>query len=344
MSQSLFEAIVAPDNLRAAWNTVARKKSAPGIDGVSVSDFSRFVDDELRLMGRYLRNGRYHPWPLRGVFVPKGKGDWRACGTPTVRDRIAQRAFLNVVVPIVDARFYNGSHAYRPARSIHSAISQVERARERGKKWVLESDVEKCFESIDRMLALATLETQLRDDRALNLVTGWIENTIDWGAGPVQPTRGIAQGDLISPFVCNVFLDRFDAALVQQGFSPIRYADDFLIPLRSPNRAELGKEAATNALKDLGLQLSQRKTSLTSFGNGFTFLGTLFVGALTLPRHRYEKKGRVTYSSGYEERYCSSAVDKPLPPSPCHPRHEVLPFADRRSTKRTHSSKGSFLV
>ena len=123
---TLFDAITDEENLWNAWSLVARKKSAPGLDGVSVATFGRRPEAGLHHLRRELRAGSYQPVPLRGVRVPKSGGGWRPCGTPAVRDRIAQRAFLNVVVPIVDGRFYNGSHAYRPARSIHSAIAQVE--------------------------------------------------------------------------------------------------------------------------------------------------------------------------------------------------------------------------
>jgi len=237
---------------------------------------------------------------LRGVWVPKPGGGFRPCGTPSVRDRIAQRAFLNKVVPIVDARFSNGSHAYRPARSIHTAIGQVEWARDRGRKWVLESDVEKCFESIDRGQALQELGQQLQDERALALAALWIENVTSWSGEVTKEERGIAQGDLISPLVCNILLDRLDLALLANGFRPVRYADDFVVPLRARKQGPHALEVAVAALDELGLRIARLKTRFSTFEAGFDFLGTLFVGSLALPRYRtVTRSGRVRYTSGY---------------------------------------------
>ncbi len=318
---TIFDAITEMNNLWEAWNLVARKKSAPGLDRASVPSFGRHPEANLRRLRCELRDGSYRPAPLRGVWVPKPDGNWRPCGTPAVRDRVAQRAFLNVVVPIVDGRFFNGSHAYRPARSIHTAIAQVEWARDRGQKWVIESDVEKCFESISRPRALAALAAQLGDERAITLAALWLENATDWGLGPVKSERGITQGDLISPFVCNVFLDRFDSALLERGFRPVRCATPmiFVVPLRRRQRADQALEEASAALGELSLAIAHRKTRLTSFEAGFDFLGTLFVGSLTMPRYRIETaKGKARWTAGYEV--------KTVPAHPPRPRASHAAF------------------
>ena len=147
---ALLEQICDPENLMSAWTQVARKKSAPGVDDETVGDFSHHLEARLHALRRSMRRAYYRPRPLRGVHIPKRRGGWRPAGVPCVRDRVAQRAWLNIVAPILDARFADSSHAYRPARSIHTAIAQLERRRDRGCRFVLESDVENCFPSIDR--------------------------------------------------------------------------------------------------------------------------------------------------------------------------------------------------
>lgn len=296
------------------WTHTAKKRSPRGLDGVSVEAFGRDAEANLRGLRRQLLGGAYRPVPLRGVYVPKADGSFRPCGAPSMRDRIAQRAWLNVVVPVVDARFCNGSHAYRPARSILKAIAQGEDARARGMRHVLESDIERCFESIERRLALRLLGEQLPDERALGLLEKWIENPTDWGSGPVGSERGISQGDLVSPFLCNVVLDRFNAALVQSGFRVVRYADDFLVPMRRSSHYDAALGAISDHLAPLQLQIAPRKTRLTSFEAGFDFLGALFLGGLTLPRHRtVSRSGKVRYRVGYEKPTFPAARSRPKP-------------------------------
>lgn len=298
-----FSLVCSEENLWKAWTHTVKRRSPGGLDRVSVEAFGRDAEANLRGLRRQMLSGAYRPVPLRGVFVPKADGTFRPCGAPSMRDRIAQRAFLNVVVPVVDARFWEGSHAYRPARSIHTALTQVEHARDRGYRHVFESDIEKCFESINREMALGFLGESLPDERVLGLVRRWLENPTDWGHGPVLGERGISQGDLISPFLCNVVLDRFDASLVKSGFRIVRYADDFLIPLRRPKNHESAREATFEFLSPLQLQVAPRKTRLTSFEAGFDFLGAVFVGQMMMPRQRRETpSGKVRWGVGYEDR------------------------------------------
>lgn len=314
---NLLDAIGNEDNLWLAWRQVARKKSAPGIDGVSVPEFSRAPEKQLRRLGEQMRRGTYQPLPLRGVWIPKRDGGWRKAGAPTVRDRIAQRAWLQVLSPVIDGHFANSSHAYRPARSIHTAIAQVEFLRDSGRRVVLESDVADCFDSIDRDLLLQTLKQYVSEAAPVELARRWMETGTVWSKNddlPLLGAHGLAQGDLVSPLLCNVFLDGFDVTLWDSGFRLVRYADDFVILTRRRAGALAAYEAACRILANLGLQLNPRKTRLTTFEQGFEYLGALFVGNCVLPLHKRETQKRegwrsTRYSTGYEEKpLCFNAV------------------------------------
>lgn len=268
------------------------------------------------------------------MWIPKRDGGWRKAGTPTVRDRIAQRAWLQIVSPAIDAHFSNSSHAYRPARSIHTAIAQVEFLRDSGRRIVLESDVADCFDSIDRELLLQTLKQYVSEPAPVELARRWMETGTLWSKSdelPLLGAHGLAQGDLVSPLLCNVFLDGFDVTLWDSGYRLVRYADDFVILTRRRDGALAAYETACHILADLGLQLNPRKMRLATFEQGFEYLGALFVGNCVLPLHKLPQHKRDTknHKGRHSARYTTGYEEKPvLSPHAVRPKSPAISGAD----------------
>ena len=84
----LMQAVVAPDNMRAAWARVKSNKGAPGIDGMPIGDFPAFARTHWPMIRQALLDGSYRPQPVRRVLIPKPGGGERALGIPNVIDRL----------------------------------------------------------------------------------------------------------------------------------------------------------------------------------------------------------------------------------------------------------------
>ncbi|HIE52762.1 MAG TPA: hypothetical protein EYP85_13490, partial [Armatimonadetes bacterium] len=306
MSDILLKTMCHPTNLRAAWRQVRRKHSVPGLDGVSGEEFGRAAERHLKQLRRELLAGGYRPLPLRGTFVLKRGGGWRFVGIPTVRDRIAQRALLNVLTPILEPEFEPCSYAYREGRSIYQALSQVQAWHQAGLHWLVDADIDECFDSINRDLLFACLRQYITEQPILDLIRAWVEaGTVYRGEWLLSP-RGIPQGDVISPTLCNVLLDEFDEALLKKRRRLVRYADDFLILASTRQRAEKFLEEARTTLEALDLRLDPQKTRIVSFEQGFKYLGTIFVHDLVLPTVPMERETphgerQVIYVPGYPQ-------------------------------------------
>jgi group II intron reverse transcriptase/maturase len=281
----LLDRVLAPSMLRWAWRRVRDNRGAAGADGVSLKRFAHTLDAQLLDLEAEVRAGAYRPGHYRRTaFHHHGKR--REIVILNVRDRVLQRAAAEVLSPIAERRFLPCSYGYRPGLSLHDAVDDVLRARDRGLLWVVDADIRSCFDRLDHAI-LMDVVAEVVPDRALRTLIG------HWVAGPPRPrgvrrTLGIPQGGVISPLLCNLYLHQLDERVTRRRYHLVRYADDFLVLCRSERHAERALRAVERVLAGMKLELNPVKTRITSFAEGFDFLGVHF----TEDDYSYEVAGR----------------------------------------------------
>jgi len=268
----LLERILSMENLTAAWEAVAGNEGMPGVDDVSIRRWHRNWEERLVNLATAVRQQRYKPKRLRVRYIPKGAGGRRRIGIPTVTDRVLQRAALQVLLPRFERKFLSCSYGYRPGRSVAQAVAAVIRYRGRGFGWVVDADIDDCFHSLDHDLLTRLLEQEVADWRVLQLMHRWM----DVGKPSRSQARGVALGMPISPLWANVTLHEMDWRLVRNRWPLVRYADDFVVLARSHPQAQQALDLVAKTLEGLKLRLEPDKTCITSFGDGFDFLGVRF--------------------------------------------------------------------
>ncbi len=279
----MLDQVLSRSNLIEAWEEVRANQGAPGIDAVTLKRWGRNWEANLERLRQQVRTNTYHPNRPRRFKVLKLDGSFRELSILTVTDRVLQRAVLNILEPTCERRFLNCSFGYRPKRSVANAITSVVRWRERGYGWVLDADIEKCFDSLDHALILELLKPAVLDAMVLNLITQWLKV----GQPPPRPSpvaekkcdrggSGVPLGAVLSPLMCNVVLHQMDMALTRAGWTVVRYADDFVVLTRSEAEAQQATRETAAALRGLRLNLHPHKTQITSFAQGFRFLGVDF--------------------------------------------------------------------
>src|SRR5437899_936781 len=107
--------------------TVKANKGAAGVDGMTIDDLKVWIAENREGLIASLMSGNYQPKTVRGVEIPKPGGGVRLLGIPTVVDRLAQQAILQVLEPILDPTFSASSFGFRPGRSAHQALAQARR-------------------------------------------------------------------------------------------------------------------------------------------------------------------------------------------------------------------------
>jgi RNA-directed DNA polymerase len=271
---NLLERILDPVNVRLAWRRVRNNKGAPGVDGVSVEQFpSRFraLWPEIR---QALEEGRYRPSPVRKVTIPKPSGGTRQLGIPTVLDRIIQQAVAQVLTPIIDPTFSESSYGFRPQRSAHDAVRNVQVYVKAGFTFAVDADLSKCFDRVNHDLLMARLSHHIDDRRVLRLIGRSLRAGVADEHGAVQSTSvGVPQGGPLSPLLTNVMLDDLDKELERRGHRFARYADDFIILVKSQRSGERVLGSITRFLtRKLKLVVNETKSHVAPISQ-CTFLG-----------------------------------------------------------------------
>lgn len=299
----LFNFVYDPATLLMAYVRVAGNLGArtAGVDGLTVVDVEEHVGvpgflDDLRAA---VKGGSFRPMPVRERKIPKpgGSGKVRKLGIPTVADRVVQAALKLVLEPIFEADFLPVSYGFRPKRRAHDAIAEIHHFGTRGYRWVLDADIEACFDSISHPALMDRVRARVKDKRVLALVKAFLKAGILTELGEHKDTyTGTPQGGILSPLLANIALGVLDEHVMapwQPGGSMstggkrtyrrskaaptwriIRYADDFVILVHgSREHTEALREDVAEVLAPLGLRLSPAKTQVVHMGDGFDFLG-----------------------------------------------------------------------
>ena len=265
---------ITPELVYAAWRAVRANRGAAGIDKVSVRMFEKNLQPNLDRVMRELKGGTFRPMPARRVYIPKAPGKFRPLGIPAVRDRIAQEVLRRLLSPLFEVRFHDDSYGFRPGRNAHQAVERVLELHRQRYTYVLDADIQGCFDHISHQAVMEELARVVADGNILRLVEKFLRAGV-LEDGMVHPTReGTPQGGVFSPLLANIALNVLDQFLEERGYRFVRYADDFVVLCRSQRQAEEALALIRPLLSErLGLELSPEKTKVTQFRKGFAFLG-----------------------------------------------------------------------
>lgn len=270
---NLIEQVISDNNLWEAYQKVFSNKGAPGVDGVTVYQLKGHMNKYYEPLKQKLSDGSYQPQPVKRVAIPKPDGSKRYLGIPCVLDRVVQQAILQIIDPIIDPQFSDNSFGFRKGRNAHQAIEKAKEYYQEGYRTVVDCDLKSYFDTIHHQRIRAYLEYFISDKIVLKLIWSFLRSGILDKDIYIETTKGAPQGGPLSPLLANVYLNMLDRELERRGHRFIRYADDFVIYVKSKRAGERVMESITKFLEeDLGLTINQKKSKVCG-ATSATFLG-----------------------------------------------------------------------
>jgi len=270
---NLINKVIDDENLWKAYKKVKANKGAPGVDGITVNELESHMRKYYQALKQKLKDGTYNPQPVKRVAIPKPDGSKRYLGIPSVLDRVVQQAILQIINPIIDPHFSNNSFGYRVGRDAHQAIKVAEQFYQEGYKIAVDCDLKSYFDTIHHQRLRAYLEEFISDKIVLKLIWKFLRSGILDKDIYIETTEGAPQGGPLSPILANVYLNKLDRELEKRGHRFIRFADDFVIYVKSIRAGERVMESITKYIElDLQLTINQKKSKVCGATNA-VFLG-----------------------------------------------------------------------
>lgn len=206
--ERLYRVLYNADMFLLAYNNIQSKPGnmTNGSDGKTIDGMSQ---ERIEKLIGALKNESYQPNPARRTYIPKKNGKLRPLGIPSFDDKLVQEVIRMMLEAIYEGYFENTSHGFRPKRSCHTALIQVQK-NFTAAKWFVEGDIEGFFDNINHDVLIGILKERITDERFIRLIrkflkAGYIE---DWVFHKTY--SGTPQGGIISPILANIYLDKLD--------------------------------------------------------------------------------------------------------------------------------------
>jgi group II intron reverse transcriptase/maturase len=262
------------ENLRACCASLDAQQAA-GVDGVTKAMDGQDLEANLQDLHQRLHQMSYRPQPVRRVEIPKEDGGTRPLGISCVEDKIVQEMARRVLDAIYEPVCLDTSDGFRPGRSGHDALRQLNQEVMREPvHWLLDIDLAQCFDPMPHTEILAVLSQRIADQKFLRLMARMLKAGVHTPGGVVQDELGSPQGSIVSPVIAHAVLDHvldqwFVTAVRQhgRGYCPlIRYADDARAVFAREDDARRFWRVLPLRLGKCGLRLKVQKTHLLAFG------------------------------------------------------------------------------
>jgi len=286
---SLYDKVYRSDVLQRAYELVKQNKGSPGLDGITFEKIEqeKGKQDYLLVLQEKLKGNSYQASSIKRVDIPKGNGDTRPLGIPSIEDRIVQMAVKLIIEPIFEAGFSDHSYGFRPKRSAHQAMDDITEGLLKGHTQVIDADLSKYFDTIVHEKLMKTVAEKIADKRILALINQWLKAIIikvgkdgkkTVIGGGKKSKKGTPQGGVISPLLANIYLNILDRIWDKHQLAEkykarmVRYADDLVILCK--NGTDTSFTLLKTILNKLELQLNEDKTEIKdALKEKFKFLG-----------------------------------------------------------------------
>lgn len=273
-----------------------QENKASGIDGVTKEEYELNLENNISNLLSRMKSLSYKPKPVRKTYIPKSNGKLRGLGIPCYEDKLVQGAMADVLNEIYENIFLDISYGFRPKKSCHQAVSQINWLLMTKKiNYILDADIKGFFDNIDHDILMMFLEHEIADKNFLRYIKRFLKSGILEDYKYYESDKGTPQGGIISPILANVYLhyvlDNWFKSIKKELKGEaylIRYADDFVVMFQYEETARKFYKMLIERMRKFKLELAEDKTRILPFGRfkgteeSFDFLGFTFTNSKTI--------------------------------------------------------------
>jgi len=281
-----------------AWQQVRKNAGAAGIDKMTVEAFELREDELLKLIHEKLKAGIYRFKPARRTLIPKeGSNKKRKLGIPVVMDRIVSQSMNLVLEGVFDPVFTASNFGFRRGKSQHRAIKHVQSIVLEGYEWGASIDLKSFFDEIPHGLILKLIRRKIADEALVTLIARALKAGVIVEGKMEKTIKGCPQGSPVSPMLSNIVLNELDQELERRGHRYCRWADDFLVLLKSERAARRVMDGIVKYLEEeLNLPVNKEKSGVSEI-KSIPFLGFQILRG----KIRVSNKARVKFKDKIRE-------------------------------------------
>lgn len=251
-----------------------RVGAAAGVDKVTWQQYSNDLEENLADLHKRLRECTYRAQPVKRAWIDKDDGEKRPLGIPALEDKIVQRAVVMILEAVYEQDFYERSYGFRKELGAQKALKALrEKCNKLNIRWIVDADIRKFFDSINRRLLIETIKQRVNDGGLIRLIGKWLNAGVVDGVELFQPETGTPQGGVVSPILANIFLHRVLDEWFVNEIQPhltgrcflIRFADDFVIGCEYESDAQRVMDVLPKRFNRFELTIHPDKTAMIDF-------------------------------------------------------------------------------
>lgn len=253
---------------------LTRKDGAIGVDGVTAAEYASNLQENLKSLLDRIKSGTYKALPVRRTYVPKADGSKRPLGIPSFEEKVAQRAIVLLLEPLYEQDFKDCSFGFRPGKSPHQALEQLRTdIMARGGKWVLDIDLRRFFDTIDKGKLRNLIAKRVGDGIIRKMLDKWLKAGVLEEGQITKSSLGTPQGSVCSPLLANVYLHYaldewfYNDVLprLKRRASLTRFCDDFVMVFEDYSDCVRVQRVLSARMGRYALTLHEGKTQLVDF-------------------------------------------------------------------------------
>jgi group II intron reverse transcriptase/maturase len=262
------------DFLKACYEELKTNR-ATGVDRVTVEEYGKNLNQNIRSLVERMKKWSYRPQPVRRAYISKSDGSLRGLGVPSTEDKIVQIGISKILMAIYEGLFLETSWGFRPKRSAHQALDRVDKAiMTQPVQWVVDMDIEKFFDTVSHYWMLECLKLRIADSSLLRLIARFLKAGVMEQGSYLETDIGTPQGGNLSPVLSNIFLHYvldiwFERKIrpTLKGYAQLtRFADDFIAVFQQEQEAQVFGQQLRNRLAVFGLKIKESKSAVVEFG------------------------------------------------------------------------------